>query len=246
MREERFQKILDILSDGKYVSVESLSKQLYVSMPTIRRDLTAMQEIGLVARSHGGAIRITDLDAPPITFRVGVNSGEKMRLASEAAKLIEDDSVIFLDESTTTLHLINYLPKFKNIKIVTNSMSVLQNLYRHKIQAYCLGGEFSRDTLSFYGRETERMVKRFGIDFMFFSSSAVNRKGWIADYSEPSNSLRRCVLEQADKKVFLCDKSKFGKHGAYTLTALSDMDYLILNSPLPENIDPGNAVVRIV
>ena len=90
------------------------------------------------------------------------------------------------------------------------------------------------------------MVKRFGIDFMFFSSSAVNRKGWIADYSEPSNSLRRCVLEQADKKVFLCDKSKFGKHGAYTLAALSDMDYVILNSPLPESIDPGKAVIRVV
>jgi len=246
MREERFQKILDILSTGKYVSVESLSKQLYVSMPTVRRDLTAMQEMGLVARSHGGAIRITDLDAPPITFRVGVNSGEKMRLAAEAATLIEDDSVIFMDESTTTLHLINHLPRFKNIKVITNSMSVLQNLYRYKIQAYCLGGEFSRDTLSFYGREAESMVKRFGIDFMFFSSSAVNRKGFIADYSEPSNSLRRCVLEQADKKVFLCDKSKFGKHGAYTLTALSEMDYLILNSPLPENIDPGAAEIRIV
>lgn len=246
MREERFKKILEILSDGKYVSVESLSKQLYVSMPTIRRDLTAMQEIGLVARSHGGAIRITELDSPPITFRIGVNSGEKIRLAAEAAKLIEDDAVIFMDESTTTLHMISHLPRFKNLKVVTNSMSVLQNLYRYKIQAYCLGGEFSRDSLSFFGREAESMVKRFGIDFMFFSSSAVNRKGWIADYSEPSNSLRRCVLEQADKKVFLCDKSKFGKHGAYTLAALSDMDYVILNSPLPESIDPGKAVIRVV
>lgn len=246
MREERFQKILDILSDGKYVSVESLSKQLYVSMPTIRRDLTAMQEIGLVARSHGGAIRITDLDAPPITFRIGVNSGEKMRLAAEASKLIKDDSLIFMDESTTTLHLINHLPRYKNLKVVTNSMSVLQNLYRYKIQAYCLGGEFSRDTLSFYGREAENMVKRFGIDFMFFSSSAVNRKGWIADYSESANSLRRCVLEQADKKIFLCDKSKFGKHGAYTLCSLSDMDYLILNAPLPADIDTGKAQISIV
>ena len=246
MREERFEKILEILSTGKYVSVESLSKQLYVSMPTIRRDLTAMQEMGLVARSHGGAIRITDLDAPPITFRIGVNSSEKMRLAAEAAKLLDDDAVIFMDESTTTLHLINHLPRFKNLKVVTNSMSVLQNLYRYKIQAYCLGGEFSRDTLSFYGRETENMVKRFGIDFMFFSSSAVNRKGFIADYSEESNSLRLCVLEQTDKKVFLCDKSKFGKHGAYTLAPLSEMDYLILNAPLPEYIDPGTAKISIV
>lgn len=246
MKEERYQKILDILSEGKYVSVESLSRELYVSMPTIRRDLTAMQEMGLVARSHGGVIRISGLDAPPITFRIGVNSGEKIRLAEEAAKFLRNDCVIFLDESTTTLHIIDHLPRFKNVKVVTNSMSVLQNLYRHKVQAYCLGGEFSRDAMSFYGRDAENMVKRFGIDFMFFSSSAVNRKGYIVDYSEGANSLRRCVLEQAETKVFLCDKSKYGKHGAYTLAAVSEVDHLILNAPLPEDIYLGDAKVKIV
>lgn len=246
MKEERYQKILDILSEGKYVSVETLSRELYVSMPTIRRDLTAMQEMGLVARSHGGVIRITGLDAPPITFRIGVNSGEKMRLAEAAAKLLKDDCVIFLDESTTTLHIIDYLPRYKNIKVVTNSMSVLQNLYRHKVQAFCLGGELSRDTLSFYGSEAERTVERFGIDFMFFSSSAVNRRGWIVDYSEGANSLRRRVLEQADTKIFLCDKSKYGKHGAFTLASVRDVDHLILNAPLPDDIDTGRAIITIV
>lgn len=246
MKEERFEKILELLSDGNFVSVESLSRQLYVSMPTIRRDLTAMQKMGLVARSHGGVIRVTGLDAPPISFRLGVNSGEKLRLADEAAKFLQDDSVIFLDESTTTLHIIDHLQKYKNIRVITNSMSVLQNLYRYSIQAYCLGGELSRDTLSFYGRDAENMVRRFGIDIMFFSSSAVNRKGWIVDYSEGANSLRRCVLEQAEKKVFLCDKSKFGKHGAYTLAAVSEVDHLILNAPLPEDIDSGNAEIIIV
>lgn len=246
MKEQRYQKILEILSSGEYVSVETLSRELYVSMPTIRRDLTAMQEMGLVARSHGGVIRVAGLDSPPITFRIGVNSGEKLRLAEEASKLLHDDSVIFLDESTTTLHIIDYLPRYKNIRVVTNSMSVLQNLYRHKVQAYCLGGEFSRDTLSFYGRDAEKAVERFGIDFMFFSSSAVNRKGWIVDYSEGANSLRRCVFEQADTKVFLCDKSKYGKHGAFTLAAVDEVDYLILNAPLPDDISTGNAVITIV
>lgn len=246
MKEKRYEKILEMLSDGSYVSVETLSRELYVSMPTIRRDLTAMQEMGLVARSHGGVIRLAGLDSPPITFRIGVNSGEKMRLAHAASKLLFDDSMIFLDESTTTLHIIDQLHKYKNIKVVTNSMSVLQNLYKYKIQAYCLGGEFSRDTMSFYGSEAESMVRRFGIDIMFFSSSALTRRGWIVDYSQGANSLRRCVLEQADKKVFLCDKSKYGKHGAFTLTEVKDVDHLFLNAPLPEGIDAGNAEIHIV
>ena len=61
-----------------------------------------------------------------------------------------------------------------------------------------------------------------------------------------ANSLRRCVLEQADKKVFLCDKSKFGKHGAFTLTEVKDVDHLFLNAPLPEGIETGKAEIHIV
>jgi len=162
--EQRLAYITQAVRQHKYCSIQDLASKTGVSHATIRRDLTAMQEMGLVARSHGGVIRIAGLDSPPITFRIGVNSGEKMRLAHAASKLLFDDSVVFLDESTTTLHIIDQLPKYKNIKVVTNSMSVLQNLYKYKIQAYCLGGEFSRDTMSFYGREAENMVKRFGID----------------------------------------------------------------------------------
>lgn len=243
MKEERHQKILDRLSDGEYVSVETLSRELFVSMPTIRRDLTAMQQMGLVMRSHGGVIRTAGIDAPPLSFRIGVNSAEKILLAKAASKLLYDDCVVFLDESTTTLHIIEHLPQYNNIKVVTNSMSVLQVLYKYKISAYCLGGEFARETMSFYGRDTEKMVEHFGIDLMFFSSSGINSRGWIVDYSQPSNSLRRQVLQQADKKVFLCDHSKVGKHGAYTLAPLSDMDYIILESPLPKSMYTGNAEI---
>ena len=39
MREERYQAILNILTDRDFASVEYLSKTLFVSMPTVRRSL---------------------------------------------------------------------------------------------------------------------------------------------------------------------------------------------------------------
>ncbi len=243
MKEERHQKILDILSEGEYVTVEALSRQLFVSMPTIRRDLTAMEQMGLVSRSHGGVILTAGMDAPPLSFRIGTHGTEKLQLAKTASQLLSDDAVIFLDESTTTLHLIAHIPRYNNVKVVTNSMSVLQVLYKYKIPAYCLGGEFARETMSFYGRDTEKMVEHFGIDLMFFSSSGINQKGWIVDYSEQANSLRRQVLQQAETKVFLCDRSKVGKHGAYTLAPLSSMDFIVLEEPLPPSMDTGRAKI---
>ena len=246
MKEERQRKILDLLSDGRYASVEALSHALYVSMPTIRRDLTAMQEAGLVVRSHGGVVRRSGSDAVPLSFRAEVNSGEKLRLAKAASQLLFDGCVVFVDESSTTLHIIDQMPRYKDIVVVTNSMSVLNQLYKYKIKAYCLGGEFSRDTVSFYGRDAEEMLSHFAIDLMFFSSSGLDSRGWIVDYSQEANSLRRHVLKQAEKTVFLCDSSKFGKRAAYALAPLRDMDYAVLNAPPPPGVSTGNAKLMVI
>lgn len=247
MKEERYQKIMDILSNGEYASVESLSRTLFVSMPTIRRDLNAMQEMGLVTRSHGGVIRRrSENEGGPAYFRMGVNSEVKLRIAREAAKLLRDDCMVFMDESTTTLHIIDHMPQYKNITVITSSMSVLQLTQKYRIRSICLGGEISYDTMSFYGREAEDMIAHYGIDIMFFSSSAVNGRGWISDYCAPANSLRRCALAQSETKVFLCDKSKFLKTSAYMLMPLREADYIIADAPLPAEIASGGIKQIIV
>lgn len=247
MKEERFQKILSILSDKDYVSVERLSKELFVSMPTVRRDLNTMQDMGLVIRSHGGVMmRRGEADGGPAVFRMGINAGEKLKLDKAAAKLLRDNIMVFMDESTTTLHIIDQMPAFKNITVVTNSISVLQLSAKYGLPTICIGGEMSYDTMSFYGRDAEDMITRYGIDIMFFSSSAITPRSWIADYSPQANSLRRQVIQLADRKVFLCDKSKFLKPGAYMLMPLNEADHIITNSPLPPELDPGQATITIV
>ena len=92
MKEERYQKILELLNSGNYVSVDSLSKKLYVSMPTIRRDLNALQNMGFVLRNHGGAIlKGFETEGSPISFRYGIHSEAKIKLAREASKLLRND-----------------------------------------------------------------------------------------------------------------------------------------------------------
>lgn len=242
MKEERFKRIMELLSDGEYASVEELSRLLFVSMPTIRRDLTAMQEMGLVVRSHGGVVqRRSDTFGTPAHFRMGVLPEVKMRLCAAAAPLLRDDCTIFLDESTTTLHMVEHISKFNNITVVTNNISALHLMRKYRIPSICLGGETNYETLSFYGRETEDMIGRFGIDLMFFSSSAVTSRGYIADYSSQASSLRRCALKQADTKIFICDSSKYFKNAAHILMPLRELDYIVTDTALPGELDTGAA-----
>ena len=53
---ERQNRILEILSERKSATVEELCATLYSSGATIRRDLTVMENAGLLRRTHGGAV----------------------------------------------------------------------------------------------------------------------------------------------------------------------------------------------
>ena len=73
MKNERYEKIMNILAERGYASVDRLSKELFVSMPTVRRDLNTMQDLGLVVRSHGGVVqRLSDMDGGPAVFRLSL------------------------------------------------------------------------------------------------------------------------------------------------------------------------------
>lgn len=247
MKEERYEKIMELLEHSSFATVEELSQKLYVSAPTIRRDLNELQKMGLVIRSHGGAMRRTSINAgQPVMIRSSANAGEKMRLSQAAAKLLYDDCVIFLDESSTTQHIIEYIPEYKNITVITNSLTLLVQLNKHEIPAYCIGGKLDTDNQSFIGSMAEEMVTRFNIDIMFFSTSGINEKSMIVDYCEGANDLRRRALPYAHKKVFLCDSTKFGKRAAYSLCPLGSVDTIIVNEPLPEYMDAGEAEVIVI
>ena len=104
---ERHEEIMNLLEDKKSISVVKLAELLHVSLPTIRRDLSILEEHGKVHRTHGGVVlRRTSEAEIPLMFREDQNSQAKRIIAQKAAPLIHDGDVIFLDASSTVSFLI--------------------------------------------------------------------------------------------------------------------------------------------
>ena len=101
---ERQDAILETLNNKGYISVEELSKKLYVSLATIRRDLNELEKNGFLKRTHGGASFISqDHMITSIDYRTNWNSEEKIKIAKKAALLVDNGMNIFIDSSSTTL-----------------------------------------------------------------------------------------------------------------------------------------------
>ncbi len=55
-KDERRAQILDALRYTPHLRIASLAQRFAVTTETVRRDLDALSEMGLVDRAHGGAV----------------------------------------------------------------------------------------------------------------------------------------------------------------------------------------------
>ncbi len=242
MKDAYEKEILEILQRKKTATVEELSALTYVSPSTIRRKLTEMQTRGLIVRTHGGA-QINDEKNffPSFTYRSHQNALEKKKIALSAIKLIKNGSLIFLDGSTSAFFIAEYLSEFKNLKVITNGIDTLSLLSKNKIEAYSTGGIVSSaNTSVLVGEHANKMIKNFHADFTFFSAQSVNRSGEIFDCFEDENFVRKCMLENCENSVLLCDSTKFGQMSPYRLCGLSDIDYVVSDKNIKDYINLEN------
>ena len=247
LKEERLLKICEILGKEKFATVEKLSEALYFSRPTIRRDLALLEKEGRIKRSHGGAMIKADSDTDiPISYRSGKKHREKSRMCREAVKLICENSIIFIDGSTTAQSIAHYLSENMNLTVVTNSIAVADILSGKKIRTYCTGGKLIPESKAFAGFGAEEFVRGFMADIMFFSSSAFSDDGVISDWSESETSLRKVMLKNSKLKVFMCDETKFGKTSAFVLSDTDKVDFIITDADLPDDFSCAGDKVTVV
>jgi len=225
---ERQEQIMHILEKSRSISVTKLATLLYVSQPTIRRDLSIMEEQGKVQRTHGGVVlrKVSDAEIP-LMFREDQNNASKRTIAEKAAKLIHNGDVIFLDASSTVSYLIPHLEKLQDIIVVTNSPKTSIRLGEKGIKNYCTGGLLLKCSVAYVGSETEKFISNINADLFFFSSRGYTDRGMITDSSEQEVMVKKAMLKNAENSYYLCDTSKKGKKYAFNICAIKDIAGII-------------------
>ena len=217
MVNERQKEILEILYRKGRVSVSELAERLYVTEKTVRRDLTEMEKGGFLHRYRGGAVLKINVGEMPITERILMDKEEKERLAKKCTEYLEDGITVFIDSSSTSQYILPYLSEYKNITVVTNSISALLSLGKLHIPAILVGGEYYEQDMCTVGPLAERFVSDFNVDVAFFTTAAISSDGVISDFDLKQTTIRKCVMKNARKNIFLFEKEKFGKKHLYTL-----------------------------
>ena len=236
-KQDRYTQILSILQTRKSVTVNYLVKQLYVSPATIRRDLAALAEQGVIKHYYGGATLIQDPSkAAPIELRNAENHNAKMQIGQKALSLISNGDSLFIDASSTCLCMVPGLAQFENLTVVTNSQRVLESLSETSIVTYSVGGKLLRNSMAFTGRIAEECLREMHFDKCFFSCQALSNEGIMTDGGEEENRIHRLLVHKRAKKIVLCDQSKLGHSCLFNVGSIELLDYIVSDDDIFSHI----------
>jgi len=228
---KRQEQILELLNENRFLTVEKLSQLTYTSPSSIRRDLTKLQNMYFIKRTHGGASVLNENNqVAPFNNRMSQNTVAKRKIAKMAASLICDGQIIMLDGSSTAGFLVPYIAKHKDITLFTNNMITAVNAINYGISTHCIGGKSVNNSVVLSGPQSYKIISELHSDILFFSSHSLDRDGTISDPTEEENYLRSLMLANTKQRVFLCDSGKFNRKSLYTLTSINDIDIAVFDT----------------
>ena len=239
LTEERQAEIMRIVNVHGAVSVQELVNYLDISESTVRRDLAALDEEGLLRRVHGGATSLKegayDAAMEDLQDKYSLHIGEKRRIAQFAASLVRPGDFVYLDGGSTVEQMADFLVG-SEASFVASGLPTAQKLARSGVKVYVLPGLVKGKTESVIGSEMRDMLSRYHFTKGFFGTNGLTPQEGCTTPDVEEAACKGAAVRQCRQAYVLADVSKFGQSANITFADLSqvtivtakgeeDMDY---------------------
>lgn len=246
LTEERYNKIMSVLSTNCSVSVAELTEITGASESTIRRDLLTLAKMGKLKKVHGGAVTMEPsilLQEPDVDEKMKLNASAKERIAKYAAETIRPNDFVFIDAGTTTGRMIAYITQ-KDVTFVTNAFNHAHLLARRGFKVYLTGGEVKTKTEALVGVSCVETINRYNFTKCFLGTNGIHTEIGYTTHNIDEASVKRAAVQKSYVTYILADHSKFGKSAAVTFADIESA--CILTDKLPDDRYKESTVVKEV
>jgi DeoR/GlpR family transcriptional regulator of sugar metabolism len=227
---QRQAHILERVREAGAVRVADLVRELGVSDMTIRRDLEALDERGLLEKVHGGATAISTLAQfePGFAAKSYLQQAEKAAIAEAAAELVEPGMAIAISAGTTTHALAARVAEIPGITVVTNSLRVAET----RDQTVILTGGVRTPSEALVGPFAVAQLRSVHVDIVFMGVHGMEARAGFTCPNMLEAETDRALIEAGRRLVVLADHTKWGVLGIASIARLDQADVLITDSRL--------------
>lgn len=232
---ERQSKIEAYLQKAEFASLEELAKAFGASVSTVRRDLTLLEENGIVRRTHGGARLVQAPKSDEYVFNVRDTHqvAEKESIGAACAALVKPGQNVIIDSGTTCFHVAKHLGD-KVAQVITNSLPIANQFSgsnRHEV--HLSGGVIYPRLGTLVGPDAVEMFSRTHADVAILSGGGISSDG-IYNSHALLVDIQRAMIAGAAKVIFCFDHTKFDRRSTFFLCDFAKVDVVVTDSKAPQ------------
>ena len=244
----RQERIVEILRATPSISTVELALRLGVSGETVRRDLQALADGGVVEKFHGGVSLHPNVQESPFQLRLRTNVSVKRRLAQQVLTLLPDGASIVLDNSSTACFIAEALCERKGLTVCTPSLEVAraiaQSGERHTVMLP--GGTLRSSDMTLAGTSALRFANQLHPDFLIVSVASLSAGGGCLDFDPFEVDFKQMACARAGTVIVVADSSKFEAPGLITSLPWSDVHILVTDCLLQDNLSKACHQIRVI
>jgi DeoR/GlpR family transcriptional regulator of sugar metabolism len=232
------------LERGEAAIASALALEFGVSEDAIRRDLRALAAEGKCRRVYGGALPLLPVSpaSTDMAERMEEGADRKAALARAAAALVQAHDLVFLDNGSTNLAIVRFLPRDLHLTIVTNSVPIAAAvLKRGDLQLIILGGAVDPHVGGCIDAHAIEQVMRLNIDRCFLGVCALSAAGGITAFSSADALFKRALLAASAHVTVLALSDKLETRAPYRIADAGAIDQLIVEHDAPAPVLAGLA-----
>jgi DeoR/GlpR family transcriptional regulator of sugar metabolism len=234
--------LTDLVRQNPVLTVENLARRFNVSAQTIRRDFQFLEQRGLLTRTYGGAVTRADEGVrlsreEALRAREEQQAVQKQAIAQAALDLVEPESTIIFDASTTVLALARALPHEIELTAIVNALPIGSELARRPyITLTMIGGTLRQTSLSFTGPLSETALSRTFADTAFLSARGLTLQRGLTEANPTESALKEMMIANTTRTVALVDSTKLGRTALSLFAPLSAITTLVTDDGVDEGL----------
>lgn len=224
---KRLQEIVDLLDQKGYVKAKELSPKYQVSMETIRKDLTFLEEKGVVKKEYGGATLATLGAEKNIEFREKQKYDEKKEIARCISSILMAHNSMIIDSGSTCQSCCSYINLMPSKDIFTVSIGAFEQLDGNLHNVFLTPGKKREKNQSIVGHWSEEYLDKVQVDVCVLGTSGLLNSDGPTCHSYQELGVKKKMIEKSDYVFVVADSSKFQEKGLYTVCSWEEIDGII-------------------
>ncbi|MZR31371.1 DeoR/GlpR family DNA-binding transcription regulator [Sneathiella litorea] len=221
-------EIVELAKSRGRVQVDELAAHFDITPQTIRMDLNALCSSKILARFHGGALYPETRKNVEYETRRQIAAEEKAAIGAETAKLIPDQSALFMNIGTTTEAVGHSLVNHKGLMVVTNNINVANNLRLYpSFEVAIAGGVVRHSDGGIVGEAAIDFINQFRVDYAVIGASAIDPDGSLLDFDFREVKVAQAIITNARHVILVADSTKFKRRAPVVIAQLAQVDTFV-------------------